>query len=195
MRLTIYTAGVLFAASAIVSAQDTSVKSRTKIEGDEALIVSMTGCLRQDVSTGAYMVAGTVDAEGERLTNEATLKVDRDKRGDREDTHVTAETKSKADKGDNDDKRAAGVMSTYVILPGNVNLKQYVGQQVQIAAAAPKPGHKDAEVTVRDETKVDPENGKDSRSRSKTEVEVGRGPLGQYTAVSVNPLGSSCAAR
>ena len=66
MRLTIYTAGVLFAACAIVSAQDTSVKSRTKIDGDEAQIVSMTGCLRQDASTGAYMIAGTVDAVGER---------------------------------------------------------------------------------------------------------------------------------
>jgi hypothetical protein len=195
MRLTIYTAGVLFAASAIVSAQDTSVKSRTKIDGDEAQIVSMTGCLRQDVSTGAYMISGTVDAVGERLTNEATLKVDRDKRGDREDTHVTAETKSKADKGDKDDKLAAGVLSTYVLSAGNLNLKQYVGQQVQVAAAAPKPGHKDADVTVREETKVDPEHGKDSRSRSKTEVEVGRGPLGQYTAVSVKPLGGTCAAR
>src|SRR4030095_1924983 len=135
MRLTIYTAGVLFAASAIVSAQDTSVKSRTKIEGDEAQIVSMTGCLRQDASTGAYMIAGTVDAVGERLTKQGHRKGARDKHGDKEDTHVTAETKSKADKGDKNDKRAAGVVSTYVISPGNVNLKQYVGEEVQIARA------------------------------------------------------------
>ena len=194
MRLTIYTAGVLFAAYATISAQDTSVKSRTKIDGDEAQVVSMTGCLRQEVSTGAYMLVGTVDAVGERLTNEAKVKIDRDKKGDREDTQVTAETRSKADKGDKQDKKAAGVASTYVLSPGNVNLKQYVGQQVQIAAAAPKPGHKDADVTVRDETKVDPEHGRDSTSRSKTKVEVERAPLGQYTAVSVKALGGTCAA-
>jgi hypothetical protein len=190
MRLTIFTAGVLFAACATISAQDTSVKSRTKIDGDEAQIVSMTGCLRHDVSTGAYMLAGTVDAVGEKLTNEAKVKIDRDK----DNTEVTAETRSKAEKGDKQDKRAAGVASTYVLSPGNVNLKQYVGQQVQVAAAAPKPGHKDADVTVRDETKVDPEHGRDSTSRSKTKVEVERGPLGQYTVVSVKALGGTCAA-
>lgn len=195
MRLTIYSATLLLALGTTVSAQDTSVKSRTKIDSDEAQVVSMTGCLRQDISTGAFMLAGTVDAVGENLTNEAKVKIDRDKDGDKEDTRVTAETKSKADNGDKDDKRAAGVASMYVLSPGNVNLKQYVGQRVQVAAATPKPGHKDADVTVKEETRVDSEHGRDSRSRSKTEVEVGRGPLGQYTAVSVKPLGGSCAAR
>jgi hypothetical protein len=44
-----------------------------------------------------------------------------------------------------------------------------------------QPGHKDGEVTVRDETKVDPEHGRDHTSSSKTKVEIERGPLGQYT--------------
>jgi hypothetical protein len=57
-----------------------------------------------------------------------------------------------------------------------------------------QPGHKDGEVTVRDETKVDPEHGRDHTSSSKTKVEIERGPLGQYTVVSVKPLGGSCAA-
>ena len=190
MRLIIHTATVLLAVGVTVGAQDSTVKSRTRIEGDEAQVVSMTGCLRHDASTGAYMLVGTVDATGERLTNEAKVKVDRDK----EDTEVTTETRAKADKGDKRDKGAVGLASTYVLSPGNVNLKPHVGQRVQVAAAAVKPGHKDADVTVKDETTVDPERGRDSSSRSKTEVEIERGPLGQYTVVSVKPLGGTCAA-
>jgi hypothetical protein len=190
MRLTIYSATLLLALGTTVGAQDTSVKSRTKIEGDEAQVVSMTGCLRQDVSTGAYMLVGTVDAVGERLTNEAKVKIDRDK----DDTEVTAETRAKADKGDKRDKGAAGLASTYVLSPGNVNLKPHVGQRVQVAAAAVKPGHKDADVTVKEETKVDPEHGRDSSSRSNSKVQIERGPLGQYTVVSVKSLGGTCAA-
>ena len=190
MKLTIYGAVVLLAVGTTLSAQDTTVKSRTKIEGDEAQVVSMTGCLRQEVQTGAYMLVGSVDAIGENVTNEAKVKVDRDK----DDQTVTAETRSKGDKGDKRDRAAAGVTSTYVLMPGNVNLTSYVGQRVQIAAAAVKPGHKDAEVTVQGETKVDPEHGRDQTSREKTKVEIERGPLGQYTVVSVKPLGGSCAA-
>jgi hypothetical protein len=173
-----------------LSAQDTTVKSRTKIEGDEAQVVSMTGCLRQDVQTGAYMLVGSVDAVGERVTNEAKVSVDRDK----DNTKVTAETRAKGDKGDKNDKSAAGVMATYVLAAGNVNLTPHVGHRVQIAAAAVQPGHKDGEVTVRDETKVDPEHGRDRTSREKTKVEIERAPLGQYTVVSVKSLGGSCAA-
>jgi hypothetical protein len=190
MRLTIYSAVVLLAIGTTLSAQDTTVKSRTKIEGDEAQVVSMTGCLRQDVQTGAYMLVGSVDAVGERVTNEAKVSVDRDK----DNTKVTAETRAKGDKGDKNDKSAAGVMATYVLAAGNVNLTPHVGHRVQIAAAAVQPGHKDGEVTVRDETKVDPEHGRDRTSREKTKVEIERAPLGQYTVVSVKSLGGSCAA-
>jgi hypothetical protein len=191
MKLTIYGAVVLLAVGTTLSAaQDTTVKSRTKIEGDEAQVVSMTGCLRQDVQTGAYMLVGSVDAIGEKVTNDAKVKVDRDKH----DTTVTAETRAKGDNGDKRDQAAAGVTSTYVLMPGNVNLTSHVGQRVQVAAATVKPGHKDADVTVKDETKVDPEHGRDRTSREKTKVEIDRAPLGQYTVVSVKPLGGSCAA-
>jgi hypothetical protein len=191
MRLTIYSsAALLVIGTSLSAAQDTTVKSRTKIEGDEAQVVSMTGCLRQDVQSGAYMLVGSVDAVGENVTNEAKVKVDRDK----DNSTVTAETRSKSDKGDKADKAAAGVTNTYVLSPGNVNLTSHVGQRVQIAAAAVKPGHKDADVTVKDETKVDPEHGRDRTSREKTKVEIERAPLGQYTVVSVKSLGGTCAA-
>jgi hypothetical protein len=88
MRLTIYSAAALLVAGTTLSAaQDTTVKSRTQIEGDEAQVVGMTGCLRQDAQSGAYMLVGSVDAVGENVTNDAKVKVDRDK----DNSKVTAE--------------------------------------------------------------------------------------------------------
>ena len=188
MRLIIHTAVVVSALYATAYAQDTTVKSRTKIDADEAQVVSMTGCLRQDAATGTYMLIGTIKAAGDNVRNDSKVKIDVDK----DDRTVTAETRSKGDKRSGADPDA---VSTYGIAPGNVNLTPYVGRQVQLAAAAVKPGHKDADVKIDDKTTVDPERGRDSTSKSRTKVEIERGPLGQYTAVSVKTLGGTCAAQ
>ena len=188
MKLTIPIAVILaMTAGAASYGQETTVKSKTKIEADEAQVVMMTGCLRQDTRTGAYMLAGTLDAAGERVTSEAKVKVDVDK----DDKTITTETKSKTDNGDH---AGVGLMSTYVVVPGNVNLAPHVGHRVQIAAAAVEPGHKDADVKIEKKTTIDPEHGHDSTSRSKTKVEIERGPLGHYTVVSLTPLNGTCAA-
>ena len=79
MRFIIQTAVVLAAFSATVWAQDTTVKSRTTIEADEAQVVSMTGCLRQDAATRAYMLVGTVKAAGQRVTSDSSVKIDVDR--------------------------------------------------------------------------------------------------------------------
>jgi hypothetical protein len=167
-------------------AQDTKVRSRTNIEADEAQVVSMTGCLRQDVATGTYMLIGAIQAAGKDVTTDSKVKIDVDK----DERTVTSDTRAKGDKRSGADPDA---ISTYGLAPGNVNLTPYVGRQVQIAAAAVKPGHKDADVKIDDKTTVDPERGRDSSSRSRTKVEIERGPLGQYTVVSVKPLGGACA--
>lgn len=187
MRLTIPSAAVLVAMCSAVYAQDTTVKSQTKIEADEAQVVSMTGCLRHDVATDTYSLVGSVAAAGSRVTTDSKVKID----VDRDDRTVTTERRAKGDKGTGADAEA---ISTYGLAPGNVNLTPYVGRQVQIAAAAVKPGHKDADVTINDKTTVDPERGRDSTSRSQTKVEVERGPIGQYTVVSVKPMSGTCAA-
>lgn len=187
MRLTIHIAVVLAALGATAYAQDTTVKSRTKINADEAQVVSMTGCLREDTATGTYSLIGSIAAAGDNVRTDSKVKVDVDKK----DTTVTAETSAKGDKRSGADPDA---ISTYGLAPGNVNLTPYIGRQVQIAAAAVKPGHKDADVTIDDKTTVDPERGRDSTSQSKTKVEVGRGPLGQYTVVSVKALAGTCSA-
>jgi hypothetical protein len=187
MRLTIFTAGFVVLVGAAASAQDTTVQSRTKIEGDEAQVVSMTGCLKQDTSTGTYALVGSVAAAGERVTSKSKVKIDDDK----DDRTVRSETSAKGDKGSGADP---DVVATYGLSSGNVNLTPYVGRRVQIAAAAVKPGHKDADVTITDQTRVDPDRGRDSTSRSRTKVEIEKGAVGQYTVVSVKPLGGTCAA-
>lgn len=190
MRFIIHTAAVLAALGSAAYAQDTTVKSRTKINADEAQVVSMSGCLRQDIATRTYSLVGSIAAAGENVRTDSKVKVDVDKK-DQEKT-VTAETRAKGD--DKHSGADAEAISTYGLAPGNVNLTPYVGQRVQIAAAAVKPGHKDADVKIDDKTTVDPEHGRDRTERSKTKVEIERGPIGQYTVVSVKPLGGSCAA-
>ena len=188
MKLLITIGAAVAVLSVTVAAQDSTVKSRTKIKGDDAQVVSMTGCLRQDV--GGYRLVGTVGSAGHELKTESKVKRDVDRHG----TKVRATTNTKADHDGS--VATTGVMSTYALVPGNgVNLSPYVGQQVQISAATVKPGHHDAEVKIEDKTTVDPEHGRETTSRSKTKIEVPRTAYGQYTVVSVTPLGGTCPAQ
>jgi hypothetical protein len=185
MRLTIYPGVALLALATTVGAQDTTVKSRTSIKADDAQLVSMTGCLRQDASTGAYSLFGTIDATGDNVETKSRTKVDVDK----DETTVTRDARTKGDKGG-----SVGA-ATYILSPGHVSLTPHVGKQVQVAAAMVEPGHDDADVTIRDKATVDPENGRDRSSREKTKVEIEKGAPGQFTVVSVKATGGTCAAR
>ena len=58
-----------------LGAQDKTVKSETKIKTDEASVVTMTGCLRQD-TTGSYTLVGTF-APGRRRSDDQDQGQDR----------------------------------------------------------------------------------------------------------------------
>ena len=188
MRLAIpVTFALATALSVTVAAQDSTVKSRTNIKADDAQVVSMTGCLRQDVATNGYTLEGTVAAAGKDLTTNSKVKTDVDK----DKTSVKEKSETKADHGA---VATGGSASTFLLVPGNnVDLGSHVGEQVQISAIMVKPGKGDAEVKINEKAKVDPEHGDDSTSKSKTKVELPRSPIGQYTVVSVTPLGTTCA--
>ena len=187
MRLAIpVTFALATALSVTAGAQDSTVKSRTSIKADDAQVVSMTGCLRQDAING-YTLEGTVAAAGKDLTTDSKVKTDVDKGK----TTIKGKTESKADDGA---VGTSGVISTYALVPGKVaDLSPHVGEQVQVSAIMVKPGHGDAEVKINEKTKVDPEHADDSTSKSKTKVELPRSPAGQYSVVSVTPLGTTCA--
>jgi len=168
-----------------VAAQDKTVKSQTKIKTDEASIVTMTGCLRQDTG-GNYTLVGTLAQGGDELTTRTKVKTD----VDRDDTEVKATTRTKSDDGA---VATGGATSTFGLMPkAGVSLAPHVGHHVQLAAVTVDPGHRDADVKIKEKTKVDPEDARDTTARSKTKIEVPRTGLGQYTVVSVTPLGAPC---
>ena len=184
MRRTLTACAVALSMTLVASAQDSTVKSKTKVKADEASIFALTGCLGRDVA-GNYTLFGTAVAGDDNLTTEAKVKTDTDKNKSK----VTTTSKTKVD----DARGTAGTLSTFMLYPRDtVSLGQYVGQQVQLAAVVVDPKHKDADVKIEDKTTVDPAHGDDHTKRSTTKVEVDRGAHGQFTVVSVKPLGSPC---
>ena len=173
MRHTVLAALVVVAVSAPAGAQDSKVKSRTDIKADDAKVVSMTGCLRSDPATNSYMLVGSIGAAGDDITAKSKVKTDVDK----DKTKVEGKTEVKGDKSVSKAANAA----TYALLAApDVNLASNVGQRVQISA-------------VQVEKKVERENAPDSKSNTKTKLELPRSPNAAYSVVSVTPLGTSCA--
>ena len=188
MRQTVLVAFVAAALSAPAIAQDSKVKSRTDIKADDAKVISMVGCLRSDPVTSSYTLAGHIVAAGDDITAKSQVKTD----VDNDKTKVEGKTEVKGDKGKA--VATAGAITTYALLAGpNVNLASNVGQQVQISALQVEKGHGDADVKVTDQTKVEREDAPDSKSTSKTKLELPRSPNAGYTVVSVTSLGMSCA--
>ena len=95
MRLLIPTTVAVMLLSLMASAQDSTVKSQTKIKADDAQVMSMTGCLRQDPLTSIYMLDGTVAAAGKNVETNSRVKTD----VDRDKTTVKGTTQSKANGG------------------------------------------------------------------------------------------------
>ena len=178
---------IVAAMTVTVSAQDTKVKSRTKVKADDATVVSLTGCLRQEALSGHYTLVGSTAAAGERVTTRTRVETDVDD----DDVEVKARTRSRAD----DPVATSGAMTTYMLVPrGGVALAPHVGRQVQVSAVMLEPGEDDADVKIQDRTTVDPDNAPSRTSRSQTKVEVENVPHGQYAVVSVKALAAPCAA-
>jgi hypothetical protein len=188
MRLLIPIAAGVVALAVTTNAQDTTVKSRTTVKADDAKVMTMTGCLRQDAVTRNYTLIGTMAATGDELKTKTKVKTDVDK----DEVTVRGKTTTRTDDGA---VATTGSISTFAVVAGSgVNLASHVGHQVQISAVTVEPGEGDADVKVENKTTVDPENGRDTTTRSKTKIEVPKSPLGSYSVVSVKPLPGSCPA-
>ena len=188
MRLFVSTGVALLAFTVAAGAQDSTVRSRSNVKADDAQVVAMTGCLRQDQATRAYLLVGKVTAAGENVRTEEKTKTDIDS----DKATVRSRTTTKADDGA---VAADGGGSVYALVPrAGVDLASQVGHRVQLSAIIVEPGKGDADVRIDDKTRVDQENGRDTSSRSKTKVELPRGAIGQYTVVSVKSAGGTCSA-
>jgi hypothetical protein len=187
MSRTVLVAFVAATLSAPVIAQDSTVKSRTDIKTDDAKVITMVGCLRSDPATSSYSLVGHIAAAGDDVTAKSKVKTDVDK--DKTKVQGKSEVKGNKDKA----VATAGAIATYALLASrDVNLASNVGQQVQISALQIEKGHGDADVKIKEQTKVEREDAPDSKSDSKTKLELPRSSNAAYTVVSVMPLGMPC---
>ena len=194
MRSLITGSFVAFALGVTAAAQDSTVKTQTKIDGDDARAVTMRGCLQQTAGSG-FLLHGGVIASGEELTSKTKVKTDVD---DDEKT-VTTTSKIEVDKDDDKDKAVgtSGAVTNYAVMPRDgVDLAIHSGKEVEITAVmidARTGGDKDAEVKIEQETKVEADDAPDAKVESTTKVDVPRGATPRLMAMSVKSLGQSCA--
>jgi hypothetical protein len=174
-----------------VSAQDTTVKSKTKVKADDARTVVMKGCLQQGADTNTFTLAGSIVALGEDLKSKSKTKTDVDD----DETEVKTRTKTEVEDPD-EPVGTAGAVTTYELMPKEgVNLSAHVGHTVEITALMLDPKSKtddDAEVEMRTKTKVKVDDAPDTKVKSKTEAELPRGDLGRLMAISVKHVSPAC---
>lgn len=182
---------VALALSVTAAAQDSTVKSQTKVSGDDAKAVVMRGCLQQTAAGNGFLLIGAVTASGEDLKQKSKVKTDVD------DDKTTVKGKSTTKIDDDKSVATSGSTAAYAVSPrSGVELASHAGEEVEITAvmvdARTKGGDKEADVKIKDQTKIDRDNAPDSKVQSKTKAEVARGPLPQLLASSVKSLGRPC---
>ena len=190
MKAGIMASLVALSISATAAAQDRTVRSQTKVTGDDAKTVVMRGCLQQTAAGNGFLLLGGVTAAGDDLKSKSTRKTDVD------NGKKTVEDKSET-KIDNDHATAtSGATTAYAVTARNgVDLASHAGQEVELTAALIEAGKGKADLKIQDDTKVDRKDAPDSKVESKSKAEIARGPLPQLMAVSVKSLGHACGAQ
>ena len=126
----------LVAASAFavsLSAQDTTVKTKTKVDADDAKVITMTGCLSKTETGDVFVLAGATKLTGDELSTKSKTKVDVDE----DETEV--KTRARTEIEDDDEKAVgtSGTIASYELTPKEgVDLNAHVGQKVEVTALA-----------------------------------------------------------
>ncbi len=194
MRMLIPACALVLGIGAVVHAQDNTVKSKTKVDADHAKTVVMTGCL-QPAGASGFVLTGVVASAGKDLETKSKVKTDVDDH----DTTVKGKSRTEIEHGDHS-VGTAGLASTYAVSPrAGVDLASHANEEVELTAVmvdAAKNGHDgEAKVKVDDRTKVDNENAPDAKGKTKSTLEVPRGPMAQLMAMSVKTVSPSCSTR
>lgn len=186
MKRLIPTLAIAAALAGGVHAQDSKTTTRTQVKADDAKAITATGCLVA-AAPGAFALRGAITARGEEVSTRTRTKTE----VDRDESRVRTETRTRAD-GDHDRVGHADV-AVYDLTPRQgVNLASHVGQQVQITAIKLDRGEDDAEVKIKEDTRVENQNAPDGRSRTESKIKVERGDGPRLNVISVKPLGQSC---
>jgi hypothetical protein len=173
-----------------VAAQDSTVRSRTKVSGDDARALTLTGCLERGPA-GVFTLNTATARSSDEVTTKSKVETDVDNHGN------DVKTKSRSEVEHEDGRRAgiAGLKASYELSPNQgVELASHVGQQVLVTAVAldAKKGDDDARVKIEDETKVDRENAPDAKVKTRTEADLPRGDRSKVTVLSVKTVAPSC---
>ena len=186
MKRLIPTLAIAAALAAGVHAQDSKTTTRTQVKADDAKAITATGCLVA-AAPGAFALRGAITARGEEVTTKTRTKTE----VDRDESRTRTESRTRAD-GDHDRVGHADVV-VYDLTPrAGVNLAPHVGQQVQVTAIKLDRGEDDAEVKVKEDTRVEGKDAPDGRSRTESKIKVERGDGPRLNVISVKPLGQSC---
>jgi hypothetical protein len=182
-----FAAAVAFAAT--LNAQDTTVKTKTKIDADDAKVVKMTGCLAKAPAGDLFVLSGATMLKGDDMESKSKTKIDVDD----DETETRTKTRTEVENDDDEAVGTSGAVATYELMAKEgVDLTPHVGHKVEVTAIALKAGRGDADVDVRTQTKVDRDDAKDSKTKSKTELEVPRGASPRLTVMSVKHISPSC---
>jgi len=183
-------AAMCFAVS--LSAQDATVKTKTKIDADDAKVITMTGCLSKAPSGDLFVLAGATKMSGDEMKSKSKTKIDIDEN----ETEVKNKEKTKVENEEHDAVGTAGSVTTYELMPKEgVDLTPHVGHKVEVTAVAldAKKGHDDdAEVKMKTESKIKVDDAPDAKVKSKTEAELPRGESPRLTVLSVKHIAPSC---
>jgi hypothetical protein len=187
MKRLIPTCAIAAAFAVSLHAQDSTTTTRTRVKADDAKAVTAIGCLVPGASAGSFALRGAITARGEEVSSKSRTKTE----VDRDESRVRTETRTRAD-GDHDRKGGGSVLFYNLSPRAGIDLAAHVGHQVQLTAIVLNRGEDDAEVKIKEDTRVDREDGKDGRSRTESKVSVDRGDGPRMTVLSVKPLGQPC---
>jgi hypothetical protein len=176
--------------AASVAAQDSTVRSRTKVSTDDGRAITLIGCLERGPSN-VFTIKNAIASTSEEVTTKSKTEKDVDDRGNE------VRTRSRTEIDSEDTRRAgvAGLKASYELTPQQgVDLATHVGHQVQITAVAldPKNGDDDAKVKIEDETRVSREDGPDSKVKTRTEANLSRGDQAKVVVLSAKTLAPTC---
>jgi hypothetical protein len=189
MKRLIPACAIAVALGTSAAAQDSTVKTKTKVDADDAHTVVMRGCLMQ--AGPIFTLAGATATGGDDLEIRSKVKTD----VDRDDTEVKSKTTAKIENDDHGAVGTSGAVMAYELAPrAGVDLAAHVGHEVEISGVmldAAK-GDDDADVKISEKTKVKTEDAPDAKVETKTKAELPRGAHARLAVVSVSPVGSSC---
>jgi hypothetical protein len=157
-------------AAASVSAQDATIKSKTKINADDAKAMTLTGCLVGGPAT--FMLSNAIGGDPGGIARVP---------------HEGAQSPAVG---------TSGTVSSYDLTPREgVDLRSHVGERVEISALMVAPatkGDDDAKINVKEKTKAKVDDAPDQRSQTKTKAEIARGPAPKLAVMTVRTVSPTC---